>query len=148
MRNEKIFNKFLKMLLNENTRNSNPREGILKILFYNKHVSIKEIQTLYKKIYKKSVNITTIYQTLNLLDKYNFLNTIKYSNFNKYEINLDLDHDHIVCVKCGRIVEFRDTNLLEFRKKLENEYDFMVEGHILLLEGICEKCKKFKSNQT
>ncbi|QKF64643.1 transcriptional regulator, Fur family [Campylobacter corcagiensis] len=137
---EIIFQNILDLLLK--SKSFTPKEGVLKILFYNKHLSIKEIRKIYRDIYKKSVSVSTIYQTLNLLQSYGLLKTIQYSNFSKYEIDIYPDHDHLVCTKCGKIVEFRDDSFNELRKKVEKEYFFDVEGYILLLEGICEKCKK------
>ncbi|MSN96687.1 transcriptional repressor [Campylobacter sp. FMV-PI01] len=140
MSEDKIFSSFLNIILSRNSKNSTPRERILKILFYNKHISVNEIQKIYKNLHKKSVNISTIYQTLNLLQSYNFLTTIKHSKTNKYEININLNHDHIICSKCGKIVEFRDDDLQDLEIQISQKYNFLVEGHILLLDGICFEC--------
>lgn len=136
---EIVFQNISKLLLK--SKSFTPKQGVLRILFYNKHISIKEIRKIYKQTYKKSVSVSTIYQTLNLLESYGLLKSVKCLNSNRYEIDLDLDHDHLICQKCGKIVEFRDDSFNELKKRVEEKYSFKIEWHILLLEGICEKCK-------
>ncbi|KAB0582414.1 transcriptional repressor [Campylobacter sputorum subsp. sputorum] len=142
MGNEAVFNNFLNIILSKKAKNSIPRKEILKILFYNKHISINEIQKIYKNTHKKQVSISTIYNTLNLLKKYNLLTIIKSKNSTKYEMNIHLNHDHLICKKCGKIIEFKDEVLQNLQKGISKKYDFIIQGHILSLEGICDKCKK------
>jgi len=64
MVNDRIFTKFLNMIFPDN-KDLPIRSAIVKILFYNKHLSAKMIKEIYEKKEKNSVNISTIYQTIN-----------------------------------------------------------------------------------
>lgn len=51
-------------------------------------------------------------------------------------------HDHLICLECGKIIEFQDERI---RRQLERAADsnrFSMENHRLVISGYCEACRK------
>ena len=53
-------------------------------------------------------------------------------------------HDHIVCVKCGKVVEFMDEVIEERQRDIAEENGFTIEDHALVIYGLCSDpdCRK------
>ncbi|MCZ6132879.1 transcriptional repressor [Campylobacter ureolyticus] len=140
MVNDRVFTRFLNMIFPDN-KDFPIRSAIVKILFYNKHLSVKMIKEIYEKQEKNSVNISTIYQIINLLEEKNLIKSINLKNVIYYELENGLRHDHLVCIKCGKIVEFIDESFSSLEQNLGKIYEFNVDGRILILQGVCKKCQ-------
>jgi Fur family ferric uptake transcriptional regulator len=50
-------------------------------------------------------------------------------------------HDHIVCVKCGRVEEFRDDEIEARQNAVANSLGFELTDHNLNMFGLCPECK-------
>lgn len=51
-------------------------------------------------------------------------------------------HDHLYCVKCRKLIEFQNSELLQVRAAAAAEHQFQVTGHRLLVQGICLECRR------
>ena len=58
-----------------------------------------------------------------------------------FEVAPDLHHDHIVCVKCGTVEEFRDEGIEERQTEVAEKLGFELTAHNLNLYGLCPACK-------
>ncbi len=122
------------------------RKAILEVfLLSNDHLQVEEIFEQAKKN-NKSLNLTTVYRTLNWLQKYGFANA-HYFKDNKasFEPNLEdsKHHDHLICTKCNYIIEFFNIKIEEEQIKIANKHSFIITSHKMELYGICQKCSKF-----
>nr|WP_319395896.1 FeoA domain-containing protein [uncultured Desulfobacter sp.] len=54
--------------------------------------------------------------------------------------HLGVHHDHMVCTKCGKIIEFNDDALEDLQKKLAAEYGFFMLQHKMEIYGLCGQC--------
>jgi Fur family ferric uptake transcriptional regulator len=59
-----------------------------------------------------------------------------------FELNEGTHHDHIVCVKCGKIEEFFDSTIEKRQKEIAEKLGFTLVDHSLSLYGSCKACKK------
>ncbi len=92
----------------------------------------------------KNLNIISedIKKTLDLLVEYGFAEK-KYFEEGKllYEhLHLDEHHDHLYCIKCGRIEEFYSSGIEELQAVQAGKHGFHVFSHKLLIRGLCEQC--------
>lgn len=55
-----------------------------------------------------------------------------------YELNEGEHHDHIVCVRCGRVVEFVDENIERRQQEIASARGFELVDHTLALFGLCQ----------
>jgi len=49
-------------------------------------------------------------------------------------------HDHIICTKCGKIVEFRDEIIEEQQLRIASKYGFHMLQHKMEIYGLCSEC--------
>ena len=62
-----------------------------------------------------------------------------------YEIKKE-HHDHLICTKCGKIVEFNNPAIEKMQEKVSSEYNFRLTTHVMTLFGECldDKCQENK----
>ena len=97
------------------------------------------------------VAMGTIYRTLELLEKIGLVRRISLSDRSRYEIlenSSDVKHHHLVCEKCGRIMDISEDILVTHEKSLEELVmevgevsGFQVSGHQFRIFGICRDCR-------
>ena len=139
---DKFYMKFLELLRDYGYKNSAAKEQILKILFSSdEHLSASEIQTKIKREFRRNVSLTAIYQFLNFLQDFGLVLSFEENGINKFELNLKSHHDHLVCTKCGATENFFDKDIEEKQEQICRNSGFKLEGHAMILYGICLKCQ-------
>jgi Fur family ferric uptake transcriptional regulator len=58
-----------------------------------------------------------------------------------FELDRGRHHDHLVCVKCGRIVEFVDDTIEQKQKQIAANAGFKMTDHALIIYGVCGNCE-------
>lgn len=56
-----------------------------------------------------------------------------------FELERGSHHDHLICVKCGKIVEFVDASIEAKQKEIAEEKGFRISDHSLVIYGVCNK---------
>ena len=51
-------------------------------------------------------------------------------------------HDHLICKKCGAMIEFPNEVISEVLEKIANDHGFRMSGHRLEVDGICTQCSR------
>ncbi|WP_281950999.1 Fur family transcriptional regulator [Nitrosophilus kaiyonis] len=125
---------------------STQREEILKVLYNsNKHLSPEEIYNEVKKI-NPSIGLATVYRALSFLENEGLVNSISFgAEGKKYELNRGSHHDHMICLNCGKIIEFYDEELERLQEKIAKKHRFKLITHELNMYGLCEDCTKEES---
>lgn len=112
------------------------------------HHSLEEF---YNIISQKdpSIGQTTVYRTLKLLCESGLALEIHFSDdITRYEIaNPTSHHDHLVCLKCGKIEEIYDPAIEKWQKDIAKARGFILKGHVHNLYGICESCREEMKNE-
>jgi len=138
---EKVFEDYLKV---KNLKNSQQRKEILYIfLNTEKHLTANELYRLVQKKYP-AIGYATIYRTLKLLCECGLCRELKFEDgTTRYEhLYGHKHHDHLICIKCGRVVEVVDSQIESLQEKLFRQYGFYPQRHRMELYGICKKCKR------
>jgi Fur family ferric uptake transcriptional regulator len=128
-----------------------PREIILDFLSRtSKHMSAKEIYATLYRMYP-GIGLTTVYRTLDLLVRMGLINKLTFGDGpSRYEFKSEKKnehHHHLLCTKCGRIIDYSDfiDEELELVKKTEEtlakKHNFKVLNHNIEFYGLCEKCQ-------
>jgi Fur family ferric uptake transcriptional regulator len=80
--------------------------------------------------------------TLKLMCQYGFASNQQFNNGEiLYEhLHLGQHHDHMVCTKCGKIVEFEDPQLERIQIQTAERHGFHLLQHKLEMYGICVQC--------
>jgi Fur family ferric uptake transcriptional regulator len=119
------------------------RRIILKEVFsFHHHFDVDQ---LYDKLRKHSENISraTIYRTLPLLVESELIReTLRCQGKVSYEhVFGHKHHDHMVCIGCGKVIEFRDERIEKLQDALCKKYSFQPKEHRLGIRGYCKKCR-------
>jgi Fur family ferric uptake transcriptional regulator len=106
------------------------------------HFSAERLYLWLKEETGASVSRATVYRTLSLLVEGGFLATIERGHGQTlYEHILGHSHhDHMVCVTCGRILEFRSEEIERLQDEVAARHHFRLLRHTLRLEGECSRC--------
>jgi len=141
---EELLNRFKTLLKTNNLKYTTQREAILKTLYdHPDHFTPENLYILVKKNYPElNTGITTVYRTLNLLEENNIATSISFGSAGKkFELGNKPHHDHLICEKCGDIVEFENQEIEKLQEKIAKMHDFKLTNHLMQLYGICKKCQ-------
>ena len=136
---------FKQLLKNNSLKFTTQREVILKTLYENpRHFTPEGLYDVVKKKYPDlNTGITTVYRTLNLLEENGFATSISLGvQGKKFEIANKPHHDHLICNKCGSIVEFENENIEKLQHQIAKENGFLLTDHMMQLYGVCKNCQK------
>jgi len=107
-----------------------------------KHVTVEE---LYERVKSKDPQIgyATVYRTLKLFKDCGLAFERNFGDGSaRYEPVLfeGEHHDHIICIECNRIMEFRSPQIENYIRKIAGQYNFELGNHKLELYGTCSDC--------
>jgi Fur family transcriptional regulator, ferric uptake regulator len=91
------------------------------------------------------VSRATVYNTLELLVSCGLITKHQFGkNLTQYEKSYGRkQHDHLICVECGKVIEFCDPRIQQIKSMMGELLHFDVLYHDLNLYGKCqEDCKK------
>ncbi|SMC52163.1 Fur family transcriptional regulator, ferric uptake regulator [Desulfocicer vacuolatum DSM 3385] len=108
-----------------------------------KHVTCREIMDQLK-IDGMPMDDDFVEETMALLCRFGFAHMVQFEDGpRRYEHrHLGMHHDHMVCVKCGDILEFKDEVLEKKQAHVAAAYGFHMLQHRMEIYGICSKCLK------
>jgi len=117
-------------------------EIIDEILNFNGHFEIEDLVFKSKEKNLKASR-STIYRTLVILKDLGYIEeVIKLNNKTFYEVANKEHHDHLICISCGKIIEFHDGKIESIQNEVCKKYNFKPVYHRLEIFGICEDCQK------
>lgn len=121
-----------------------PRVKILSILENadSRHLSAEDV---YKLLLEGSedIGLATVYRVLTQFESAGLVTRHHFEGGHSvFEINAGQHHDHIVCVKCGKIEEFYDEIIEQRQHKIAEQSGFDMTDHCLYIYGICKDCRK------
>lgn len=112
------------------------------------HVSIDE---LLAQVRKKDgrIGYATVYRTLKMLAESGIAHERHFDDgFARYELaDVQSHHDHLICTRCGKIVEFEEPEIEALQVSVAQKYGFEVTHHRHELYGVCAECRKNNSDQ-
>ncbi|QGM81174.1 ferric iron uptake transcriptional regulator [Otariodibacter oris] len=118
-----------------------PRLTILELM----QTTRKEIQhfsaeDIYKLLLEKhsEIGLATVYRVLNQFEEVGILTRHNFdSNKAVYELNFNHEHDHIICMDCGKVFEFKDTEMEKRQREISQQHGIELSNHSLYLYGKC-----------
>ncbi|MGA9855877.1 MAG: ferric iron uptake transcriptional regulator [Gammaproteobacteria bacterium] len=136
MENQELRNAGLKVTL--------PRVKILEILERSdqRHMSAED---MYKALLDsgEDIGLATVYRVLTQFESAGLVTRHHFEGGHSvFELNQGTHHDHIVCVKCGRVDEFMDAEIEKRQKQIAVSKGYEITDHSLYLYGICSDCRK------
>ena len=99
-----------------------------------------DVDELYKRVTKidSKISIATVYRTVKLFEEAGILTKHDFKGGKaRYEINDD--HNHLIDIKTGEIIEFVDHEIEELQKKIAQKHGYDLVDHKLELYGVKKK---------
>lgn len=121
-----------------------PRVKILEIMEKSnvRHFSAEDI---YKILLEsgEDVGMATVYR---VLTQFETAGIVKRHHFETgvsvFELNRGTHHDHILCVRCGKVSEFLDETIEQRQREIAKEAGYEMTDHALYIYGVCEDCRE------
>jgi Fur family ferric uptake transcriptional regulator len=119
---------------------THPRVTILNILkkIGSQHVSAEDIYRLLLES-GEEIGLATVYRVLNQFDDAGIIDRHHFEGGKSvFELSGEPHHDHLVCLKCGKVVEFEDNVIEQCQKDVATNHDMTLTNHSLYLYGECK----------
>ena len=131
-----------RFLEEHNLKQTKQREAILDVFLHAKgHVTSEDIYAAVRDQYP-NIGYTTVYRTMKLLCEAGLANERHFDDgITRYEIEHE-HHDHLVCTRCGKIVEFECAMIEQAQDEIGKRYGFRLLRHRHELYGHCPECQK------
>ncbi|AEX53024.1 MULTISPECIES: ferric iron uptake transcriptional regulator [Rahnella] len=117
-----------------------PRLKILEVLQAPEghHVSAED---LYKQLIDmgEEIGLATVYRVLNQFDDAGIVTRHNFEGGKSvFELTQQHHHDHLICLDCGRVIEFRDEYIEGRQREIAKKHGIKLTNHSLYLYGHCE----------
>ena len=135
---------FKKLFKQEHIDDFEDRFAILEVFLQTeKHVTIDELTRLLEQNGRK-LNPQFVHETLKLMCRFGFAHKSRFDNGQaRYEHrHLGQHHDHMVCTKCRKILEFEEDQLEKLQIEIAAAQGFHMLQHRMEIYGICCECLK------
>jgi len=105
------------------------------------HISVEEI---YQRVCQRypGVNLSTVYRTLELLKEQKLVTQTDMGDGRVRFHSLGHEHHHhLVCSRCGRVIDLDEEMLQPLTGALAEKYGFKAELHHMAIFGRCKECR-------
>jgi len=109
------------------------------------HVDADE---LYLRARKKNprISLSTVYRNLQLFKKLGLVDERHFDEeHHHYEVKSGEEHQHLLCINCGKVVEFDYPVSHNFKEDIGKKYDFDITGIEIHMTGLCPGCREKES---
>ncbi|ATW42880.1 fur [Glaesserella parasuis D74] len=136
----------VKLLKKVGLKVTEPRLTILELMQITRdsmrHFSAEDI---YKLLLERQseIGLATVYRVLNQFEEVGILTRHNFdSNKAVYELNMNHQHDHIICMDCGKVFEFKDSEIERCQREISQQHGIELANHSLYLYGKCSNIQK------
>ena len=129
-----------KKCISKGVKLTEQRKIIAKVMSEsNDHPDVDELYNRVSKIDHK-ISIATVYRTVKLFEEAGILTKHDFKT-GKARYELNDDHNHLIDIKTGEIIEFVDEEINQLQEKIAEKYGYTLVDHKLELYGIKKKFK-------
>lgn len=118
----------------------------MKILDFMEHSADRHhsAEDVYKALLEEGedIGLATVYRVLTQFESAGIVKRHHFEGGHSvFELDQGSHHDHIVCVKCGRVDEFVDDTIEKRQKAIAKGLGYEMTDHCLYMYGICKDCQ-------
>ena len=127
-----------------------PRIKILAILQNpnNQHISAEDVYKILLE-HNEEIGLATVYRVLNQFDDAGIVSRHHFEGGKSvFELSHKKHHDHLVCLKCGKVVEFEDDVIEQRQIDIADSHKIKLTNHSLYLYGECDDVEACESYRT
>jgi Fur family transcriptional regulator, ferric uptake regulator len=142
----RALERFRALLHERSLRFSKVREAIARAaLAYAGHFSVEELLHVLQAGGVHDAHLATIYRAVPLLVEAGLIQPalVGKADGQRYEASFEREHhDHLVCTRCGRIVEYQSEALEALQREIAERYGYELDDHVHELRGRCKECRR------
>jgi len=106
------------------------------------HLDADEIHRRARKKQPR-LSLSTVYRNLQTLKKLGLVEELHFNEeHHHYEIKPPTKHHHLVCLGCGKVVEFKCPMSQKMREHVSQENDFLIIDEEVRMRGYCPECRR------
>ena len=134
-----------KALSSAGLRITSQRALILDIINQgHEHMDADEVYRLAREN-QPNLSLSTVYRNLQTLQKLGLVKELHFDeSHHHYEAEPSVEHHHIVCLGCGKVLEFGCQLSQKMRQEIAGKKGFEVTGVEVHMTGYCSKCRQKK----
>jgi Fur family ferric uptake transcriptional regulator len=137
----------VRQLLNSSSQRVTAQRTLLLGLLSrsSRHVDADELYRWAKKRNSR-ISLSTVYRNLQLFKKLELVDERHFDEeHHHYEVKSGEEHQHLLCIRCGKVVEFDYPASRKFKENVGKKYDFDITGIEIDVTGLCSKCRDNES---
>ncbi|MEK7354552.1 MAG: transcriptional repressor [Chloroflexota bacterium] len=140
-----IQNKNRKLLNTAGLRNTAQRALIMDIIRNGRgHLDADEVHRQAKRKQPR-LSLSTVYRTLQKLKALGLIEELHFDEaHHHYEIKPPTEHHHLLCLGCGKVIEFKYPLARLVKKNAIEAKDFEITGSEVRMTGYCAGCQENK----
>ncbi len=121
-----------------------PRLKILEILenAEDHHMSAEDV---YKALLAEDteIGLATVYRVLTQFESAGLVTRHRFDGGQAiFELDTGDNHDHIVCIRTGKVAEFKDEALEERLREISEELGYTLSDHTIVLYGVLKSAEE------
>ncbi len=124
-------------------RNTGQRRLLLDLLNQSEgHLDADELYRLAKER-EPRISLSTVYRNLSLFKELGLIEERHFADeHHHYEVKGKREHYHLVCLNCGKVVEFQSPMAERMKEDISKKTGFEILDGDIRLEGYCERCSR------
>ena len=139
---EQKLEAFREFIKDQGLKSTRQRDEIAQWFFrLDGHLNADEIYRELKDI-SPGIGFSTVYRTMKLLCESGLVQERHFGDGEALYENVSSHHDHCICTRCGKIVEFENDRIEALQESVAQEYGFRLISHKMELYGLCPDCVK------
>jgi Fur family ferric uptake transcriptional regulator len=125
------------------TRVTSQRALILEIIRQGKgHLDADEIYRRARSVQPR-LSLSTVYRTVQALKRLDLIEELHFDDsHHHYEVKPSTEHHHLVCLKCGRVIEFAYPLSRHVKRNVAEARNFNIIETELRMKGYCARCRQ------
>jgi Fur family ferric uptake transcriptional regulator len=139
-----LLDRFRRHLRDHHQPVTRQRELVAQAVFLSEeHLSVEEILRRLKES-GEAIGTATVYRTLELLVESRLVRAHDFGEgFKRYEpMPAQTHHEHLICERCGRVVEFQNVQLERMLPMIADEHGYQHQRHRVEIYGVCGECRR------
>lgn len=138
---------FLAFLASKSLKLTRQRQAVVDEIFSDSgHFEAEELVERLKHA-RTRVSRATVYRTLELLRECQLVEKLDFGTPRSFyeHVAPGEHHDHLICTRCGNVIEFHNDRLEAIQQEICRNFDFQESHHSLRIFGLCSKCQQSES---
>lgn len=104
------------------------------------------VERIHRDLRQRGIQVgtATIYRTIDLLVESGLVREHDFGEgYRRFEAAPErIHHEHLICQRCGRVVEFTNERLERMLEMVADEMDFLPRRHRIEVYGLCPECRR------